>query len=111
MKNGIPENRENYLRMLEAAQETVAVLREALMANVQRLQAGENPSPRDVRGTASDYAKAINQVIDIEAGLAKHGLQQGHTGERDLADARREILERLARHAGCGRDRGVSGRS
>ncbi len=103
MKKTGPEDREEALRKLEAARETFEVLRGAVLATVRRLQSGEDmPEAGKVRSSAADFARALNQVMEIENGLAKHSGWQNGGGTLDLADARREVLERLARRAGRG---------
>ena len=116
MKKQDPENREEDLRMLEAARETIGMLRAALLATVQRLQTGEDvPQAGKIKSSAADFVRALNQVIEIEAGLAKRSFEHRNGGAGacalDLAEARREILERLAVRVGQGDSGGISGGS
>ncbi len=103
MKKTGPGDREETLRRLDAARETFEVLREAVLATVRRLQSGEDmPEAGKVRSSAADFARALNQVMEIENGLAKHSGRDCGGGALDLAAARGEVLERLARRAGRG---------
>lgn len=97
MEKEYPEDRDFNLRMLKAAQNEFENLLVGMQATVKRLQVGEV----DAAPTAQilTFNKAVQNVFEIEAKLAKRSYEQRSGGEGacplDLADARRELLERL----------------
>lgn len=112
MKNENPEDREANQRMFKDAREQVASLRVALIATVKRINSGtvyEGEKPVTV---LTDYKKAIQTSIGIEADLAKRSYEQRSGGEGacalDLDAARREVFDRLAKIADARRGGDVS---
>jgi len=98
MKKEEPEDREYNLRMLKAARREFENLLTGMQATAKRLQAEELDAVPT--GQISNFSKAIQNVFEIEAKLAKRSYEQRSGGEGacplDLAAARREVFERLA---------------
>ena len=112
MKNDYPEDREADAQMLKSARANYVSMKVGLEATVERLQAEDGTTVKEVNSSIKDFRASLQAVITIEADLAKRSYEQSSGGEEacplDLEAARREVIERLVTLADAKRSGGAA---